>query len=182
MAFWHDARKSKDPKRQYRWVLTNDHIPSYTLKSVSKPSFTVTQSEHQFLNHTYYYPGRMQWNTVSMTLVDPVDPDAAAPVLNVIRDSGYSPAISANDRNTMSKQQATIALGEIRIEQIDADGNAVETWRLWNPFIVDAKFGDLSYDGDDLTQIELEVRYDYAYLETANESRQNSSEFFKPGS
>ena len=70
MAFWHDARKSKDPKRQYRWVLTNDHIPSYTLKSVSKPSFSVTQTEHQFLNHSYHYPGRLQWNTVSMTLVD----------------------------------------------------------------------------------------------------------------
>ena len=50
MAFWSDAAEGmKDPKRQYRWILVNDHIPSWTLKKVAKPSYTVSETSHNIL-------------------------------------------------------------------------------------------------------------------------------------
>ena len=180
MSFWHDST-GRDPKRQYRWILVNDHIPLYTLKSVSKPSFSVTQAEHRFLNHTYYYPGRVEWQTITMSLADPVGPDAAATVTNIINDSGYAPATNDQELSTMSRGAATAALGEVQIQQLDSEGNVLETWTLWNAFIVDVKYGDLDYEGDDLTAIELELRYDYAHLETTEKSSQGRTEFFKPG-
>lgn len=178
--FWHDGSRN-DPKRQYRWVLYNANIPLYTLKTVSKPSFSVSQSEHKFLNHTYYYPGRVEWNSISMSLADPVGPDAAATITNIISESGYAPARNDQELSNMSKGRATAALGEIAIVQVDSDGRAIETWKLWNPFIVDVKYGDLDYTGDDLTTIEIEVRYDYAWLETAEKSSQGNTNFFEPG-
>ena len=137
MAFWSDAREGvRDPKRQFRWVLRNNHIPVFTLKKVSKPSFTVQESTHKYINHTYYYPGRVEWNTISMTLADAVDPDGAATMVDIIKQGGYTPATS-----------------------------------------------DLDYDGDDLTDIEIELRYDWAYLETAEDSAAGGGKkFWAPGS
>jgi hypothetical protein len=171
MAFWSDG-KGHDPKRGFRFQLLNGAIPAYTIKKVSKPSFTVQESKHSFLNHTYYYPGRVEWNTVSVTLVDPVNPDAAATLASVIREGGYSPLTSPEDTlSSTSKASASSALGLIQIQQLDASGKAVETWTLHNAWIKDVKFGELSYESDDLTEIEVEFRYDHASLETANSGK-----------
>jgi len=164
MVFWSDT-KGSDPKRQYRWVLRVASIPAFVLKKVSKPSFTVTETEHKYLNHTYYYPGRVTWNTVELVLADPVDPDIASTVANIIRNSGYNPAQSTNDITTMSKRRAVESLGnQLEISQIDSDGAEVETWKLINPWIKDVKFGDLDYEGDDMTDVTIEIRYDWAEL------------------
>ena len=38
------------------------------LGGVTKPTFSVTQSQHKFLNHTFYYPGKVgEWNTVTVS-------------------------------------------------------------------------------------------------------------------
>ena len=82
-------------------------IPAYLLKKVSKPSFTISETPHKYLNHTFYYPGRVEWNTVSMTLADPVEPDAAALVMKAIHASGYSPLTeNIMDPHTMSKKKS----------------------------------------------------------------------------
>ena len=165
--FWSDGT-AKDPKRAYRWVLLNGNIPVYTLKKVAKPSFTVTEAAHKYLNHTFYYPGRVEWATVAMTLADPVAPDAASIVTKMIKDSGYSPATSADAQQTMSKKKSVEALGDLAIVQLDGDGGEVERWTLKNPWIKDVKYGELDYESDDLTNVELEIRYDYATLETSD--------------
>ena len=54
-------------------------------KSVTKPEVTIGTSEHQFLNHTFYYPGNVKWNLVTVELVDPVSPDAVANCQNPFR-------------------------------------------------------------------------------------------------
>ena len=173
MAFWSDATGG-EPKRAYRWILDVNGIQAYTIKKVSKPSFSISESEHQFLNHTYYYPGRVTWNTVSFTLVDPINPDTSAALIKKVQESGYKPASSANDRKTLNKKDSTASLGEIKIQQIGSDGSPVETWTLKNVWIKDVKFGDLDYSSDDMVEIEVEVRYDFA---TCN--RPGGPELFK---
>ena len=175
MAFWSDA-KGGEPKRAYRWILDVNGIEIYTIKKVSKPSFSISESEHQFLNHTYYYPGRVTWNTVSFTLVDPIAPDSSQNLIEKVIKSGYSPAGRATDRKTMNKKNSTEALGEIKIQQLDSDGTIVETWTLKNVWIKDVKFGDLDYSTDDMVEIEVEVRYDYATCQRGSTGK----ELFKP--
>ena len=63
----------------------------------------------------------------------------------------------------MSKGKAGQALGYVMITQFASDGTSiVEQWTLKNPFIKMVKFGDLDYENDELTQIEIEFRYDWA--------------------
>ena len=56
------------------------------------------------------------------------------------------------------------------ISQIDADGNPIETWTLINSFITEVKYGDLAYGEDDLVEMTVTMKYDWATVETTNPS------------
>ena len=189
-AFW--SSTIQDPKRGYRWLIYIGGFGADTAtwhsKKVSKPSFTITETAHTFLNHKFYYPGRVEWNTVTVTLVDPVSPDAAANTAAIIAAAGYVvPSQKPGEGNvgttTIGKSAAVSAIKNVTIVQIDSAGNALETWRLKNPWIKDVKFGDLDYEADELTMIDLEIRYDWATLETsvpsdAGSAMANTSQFW----
>jgi hypothetical protein len=173
MAFWTDATL-QDPKRGYRFLVDLGRMPNgatWYAKSVKKPSFSINAIEHKFLNHTFYYPGRLTWEQVTVTLVDPVTPDAAANTAAIIRAGGYTPPITVNDTTTISKMSSVAALNSVIITQIDSVGNSLETWRLENPWIANVEFGELSYDSDELTTITLTIRYDWAALIVPSETK-----------
>ena len=171
MAFWSDATQT-DPKRQYRFTVDlGGKIVQYAVKKADKPSFAVSEAEHKYLNHTYYYPGRVSWNAVTITLVDQgglgLGEDTASAISEIIEASGYLPHGEDGTKNvTMSKIGATTALKHVKIVQINSSGDPVETWTLVNAWINDVKYGDLAYDGDDLTEVTISLRYDWAELET----------------
>jgi len=163
MGFWTEPGTS--PKRQFRWALYMDNNPAWTLKSASQPSFEVTSVDHNFLSHRFSFPGRVQWNTVSITLVDPIDPDTSAEVLSWIRDSGYAPPVDKADFRSITKEKAVARLQGLEIQMLDGEGEPVAKWSLRNPFILNASFGDLDYTSDELTEITLEIRFDFAKYE-----------------
>ena len=101
-----------------------------------------------------------------LTLVDPVDPDMAATLSDIVVKSGYSPPTNATDLVSMSKAKSAGSLGTVIITQIDSEGNALEKWTLWNSFITELKYGDLEYGGDDLTEMSVKIRYDWARVQT----------------
>ena len=67
-----------------------------------------------------------------------------------------------------SRRNEIQALGNVVIEQLGADGQAVETWTLQRPFLKSVKFSDLDYENDDLSTIDIEFRYDWATCLTAD--------------
>ena len=162
----------KDPKRKFRFQVQMTGLSTDTLlwyaKTVSKPSFTIAAAEHKYLNHTFYYPGSITWNDVVMTLVDPVNPDAAATFSNIMQASGYAPPPNSTKLATISKSSAAGALGQVKIIQYDGDGAAVETWTLNNSFMTEVKYGDMAYGEDDLSVISVTLKYDWATVELAN--------------
>ena len=170
MAFWSTelAAGTKEPKRGFRFKIlftgmtTDGHV--WMAKTVNKPNFQVTETEHTFLNHKFYFPGRVEWQEISMTLVDPVSPNATAQLSAIIRSAGYKPAGTKDTLETISKGKSSAALGGIEIHQLDAEGNTIEIWKLINPFIKSVKYGDLSYEEDGLVELELGLRYDWAEL------------------
>jgi len=167
MPFWSDP--SGETKRAYRWTVTINSIYQWMAKSVSKPGFSISEISHRFINHTFWYPGRVEWDQCSVVLVDPVSPDAAATVMSIVEASGYTPPFEqATYWRTISKGSAVNSLSGVKIEQVDKDGFPIETWTLKNPWIKDVKFGDLSYDNDDIMTISLTLRYDWASLKTYN--------------
>ena len=181
MGFWaaaYNGADGKDPKRGFRFKVSfagvnGDQDLVWWAKKVDKPNFDVTESKHSFLDKEYYFPGRVQWQTINLTLVDPVSPnDCVAQTNAIIEQSGYKleELASSLTLETMNKKKATEALGSCEIVQLDAEGKAVETWDLKNPFIKNVKYGELSYESDDLVEIQLEIRYDWATCTVGNGS------------
>jgi hypothetical protein len=168
MTFWTEA--SVEPKRKFRWLLYLSGMPQFIVKSVKKPSFKVGSTTHQFLNYEFHYPGSVKWDPVSMVIVDPVNPDSAASLYNILETAGYviPTNYQENAPKTISKKNMVDALGtEIKIVQLDPEGTtAVETWTLKNPQIEGVEFDQLDYTSDELLNITINLKYDFATLET----------------
>jgi len=148
--------------------LNGANIPSYVAKQVDKPSFTVNETEHKYFGHSFFYPGHVTWETISLTLVDPIDPDTSQELMSILRDAGYEdPSNHPNGAlKTVSKADSVRALGGIiKLEQVAGkDNTVIETWQLYNPWIRDCKFGSLAYDSDDMVEITLTIRFDWAKI------------------
>jgi hypothetical protein len=172
MAFWTQdyGAGTKDPKRKYRFKVKISQIDNngciWWAKTVTKPNYEITESEHTFLTHKFYYPGRVSWGEVEMVLVDPVSPGAVADLNAMIQAQGYhipgEDLAEAEAFQTMSKAAGADSLGVVEIQQLDAEGTPIETWTLKNPFIKGVKYGDLDYSSDDLLEVTLTLRYDWA--------------------
>ena len=197
MPFWStnfgESAELKDPKRNFRFTVEFTGINAaqggsflWYAKSAVKPAFSVDSSEHKYLNHTFYYPGSVNWTEVSVTLVDPVDPDMTATFADILQASGYQVPTDPTKLTSISKAKSASALGSVIITQIDADGNELDKWTLMNAFVQDVKFGDgLSYGDNELTELSLALKYDWATCETANpsvatgEGTTQGTDFFK---
>ena len=168
MTFWTEA--SVEPKRKFRWLLYLSGMPQFIVKSVKKPAFKVGTTPHQFLNYEFHYPGSVKWDPVTLTIVDPVNPDSAASLYSILETAGYvvPTAYSESAPKTISKAEMVRALGnEVKIVQLNPEGNvAVETWTLKNPQIESVEFDQLDYNSDELLNITIGLKYDFATLET----------------
>ena len=173
MSFWNQA--SVEPKRQFRWLLYIAGMPQWIVKDVKKPSFNVTNTSHDFLNYKFHYPGRVDWQDISVTVVDPVQPDSAASLVSILEQSGYvlpdEYTSQAAEPRTISKKSMVDSLGgQIQLVMFGANTgtqteNVLEKWTLNNPIITSVDFGQLSYGNDELVNISIGLKYDWAYLE-----------------
>ena len=161
-----------DPKRSFRWLITfgsqNAAIQSWYAKTAQKPQYQMGETPHQFLNHEFYYPGRVTWQELTVTLVDPArENDTSLALMEALQSSGYAlPLNIQSASNTITKAGAVNAAGnQIFLDQLGSNASdIIERWTLFNPWIKNVNFGDLSYESEDMVQIELTVRYDYDTL------------------
>jgi hypothetical protein len=181
MAFWVD--QVLEPKRAFRFIVRFNGMPDaatwYATKA-SKPQTEVSETEHKYLNHNFYFPGRTTWSTVSITLVDPATPDAIGSLHQMLVEAGYIVPSNPTVLQSISKDRAVAQAGspntpgiggDIEILQLDADGNTdeanvLEKWTLRNAWVKSIKPSELSYDSEELSTIEVEIRYDWAELKT----------------
>ena len=87
----------------------------------------------------------------------------------ILAGCGYIIPGTNNVTDAITKKKAVDALKSFRIRQFSTDANnVVEEWELKNAFITNVDFGELSYESDDLTNVTLTVRYDWAELKTGD--------------
>ena len=176
MATGYWADQGIQPKRQYKWILQFSELgsqtglmslPQWIVKTASKPSFTIGDSSHSFINHTFHFPGKLTWSAVDVTMVDPISPNASEALMEAIRASGYAyPNENQGNESagvSFSKEAAVGTLGEVKLIQLgNTMAERIEEWVLHNAWIKDVNFGSLSYDTEELTNISLTLRYDWA--------------------
>ena len=171
MSFW--TENTTEPKRNFRWRVTLGGAFAnassggivWWAKTVDTPSYNVTDVTHSFFDNEYKFPGRVQWQDVNMTLVDPITPNAVQMTNEIILNSGYTIKGTqefGQNPTSITKRAANTAMGNVLIEILKGDGSPVETWTLNNPFITSVKFSTLDYTNDDMRTIDLTLKYDWA--------------------
>lgn len=168
MTFWNEH--TLDPKRSFRWTINFPklYILDVSAKSVTKPSYEVSNAEHWFINHHFNFPGRLKWNPISVKIVD-ID-DTVLKIASLSQDSllksmNYAfPATTDEAKLSITKKSAVEAVGEIKLIQFNGEGKPVESWTLINPWISKTEFGELSYEDENLVEMTMEIIYDYAVV------------------
>ena len=168
MTFWDSAKL--EPKRSFKFYVnfgSKFGLQRWMVKTIDLPSFEVSETAHTYLNYEYYFPGKVTWSEIGVTLVDPVNKDAAEAFIKGLKAGGYAPPSSNGDTlETVSKaDMVTHGLGsEMEIVQITAAGAKGEggLWKLHNPWIKKVEFGKHSYEEEGLLELTMTIKYDYA--------------------
>jgi len=163
--FWSDH--SIEPKRKFRWIMGFNGIPYWLLKKASRPTITVTEAEHVFLNYKFYFPGRVEYDEMSVTIADPLHPDASGTMMALLKAGGYDTPdlINLDQPKTITKKASVEAVGgKLFMAQLNAEGKIVEEWSFWNPWIKSVNFDEGDYESDDLINLEVTFRYDWATI------------------
>ena len=74
-----------EPKRKFRWVFAIEGIDAFLCKTAARPTINTTEQEVSYMNSTRYLAGKTKFDTVSVTLHDPIAPSAAQQVMEWIR-------------------------------------------------------------------------------------------------
>jgi hypothetical protein len=109
------------------------------------------------MNVTKYVKGKGRWQTLQITLYDPIVPSAASSVIEWVRLHHESATGRDGYQDFYKKNINFKVLGPV--------GDIVEKWTLYGTMIQDAAFGDLSFEDSSPVEITLTLRYDYAILE-----------------
>ncbi len=134
---------------------------------MDKPGISVSETEHTYLNHKFYYPGRVDWSEVSVSFVDVVGSNGAADVmLSLLNNAGYSVPTAADQDNanlhTLGKHSMNAQIGDVTITQVNAAGEDIEEWILRNAFIKSVRLSGLDYGSEDMATVDISIRYDWA--------------------
>ena len=146
-----------EPKTQNRFVFNIDGIPAYTIKAANRPTITFEEVALAHMNVKRYIKGRGEWQTMDITLYDPIVPSAAQAVMEWVRLSHES-VTGRDGYSDFYKKDCNIQL-------LGPVGDIVEEWTLKGTWITSANFGALGFDTNDPTDITVTLRYDYAILQ-----------------
>lgn len=148
-----------EPLRKNRWLLrfpADLGIQEWWLSSASRPSIKQSEKEIPFLNTSTWVVGRYTWDSIQVKLRDPIGPSASQAVMEWVRLHSESA--------TGRQGYAAGYKRDVELEMLDPTGVVVSKWILKNVMIVDAQFGDLDYSQDDIAEITMTLRFDYAIL------------------
>jgi len=217
--FWTNKGTPWEPKAQWRYrvripglsLIDNDSggddfadqyngaVNSYAwyAKTIDKPSlsFNVANDQEAGIGQMYtrrFAAGAPNWKPVTMTLIDPGEPNVSRMLLRWVRRGGYldneasnaakkdygMPKGNYSPRGLGNALQGGVdfgSLGEVIIEQLDAgikssrdfgtgqaEPQILESWRLVGAFPTDINFGKLDYSSDNFVEISVTFNYRYA--------------------
>ena len=148
--------KAFEPKMQNRFILYADGLPAYVIKGVSRPTISQDAKVLNHINVQRFVKGRSTWGAINMTLFDPIVPSSAQSVMEWVRL--HHESVTGRDG------YADFYKKDLTINLLGPVGDKVEEWILKGCMITQANFGELSFDTDDPTQVQVTVQPDLCIL------------------
>lgn len=148
-----------EPLRKNRWLLrfpADLGIQEWWLASAKRPSINQAEQEIPFLNTSTWVVGRYTWDTMQVVLRDPIGPSASQAVMEWVRL--HSESVTGRQGYAAGYKR------DVELEMLDPTGVVVSKWILKNTMVTTVDFGNLDYSQNDLADITLTMRFDYAIL------------------
>jgi hypothetical protein len=146
-----------EPKRKNRWILMVEGIDAYIVKTTARPTYATDEVEVPFVNSRRYLAGLTKFETMAVTLHDPIAPSGAQQIMEWIRLHFESVSGRAGYADFYKR--------DVQLKLLDPIGTVIELWDIKGAFITNATFGELTYEDGGLTEISLTLRYDNAVLQ-----------------
>ena len=148
-----------EPKKSNRFILSFPSslgINSWYVEKASRPSIKIDTKEIKFLNTQTYVAGFFNWESIAVTLRDPIGPSASQAVMEWVRLHAESV--------TGRMGYAAGYKKDVDLEMLDPTGVAVEKWILQGVFLTNVDFDSLSYSEDGLITVKATLRPDRCIL------------------
>ena len=146
-----------EPKRKNRWVLMIEGIDAYIIKTTQRPTITTEPVEIPFINSRRYLAGKTTFGAMAVTLHDPIAPSGAQQVMEWVRTHFESVSGRAGYADFYKR--------DIQLKMLDPVGTVVELWDIKGALILEANFGELTYEDHGAQEITLSLQYDNAVLQ-----------------
>ena len=146
-----------EPKMKNRYLMSIDGIPAYLIKTAARPSISFEEVTLDHMNVKRYVKGKAEWQTIDISLYDPVVPSGAQAVMEWVRL--HHESVTGRDGYSDFYKK------DIDFQVLGPVGDVVEQWKLKGAFITSANFNDLDFSSSEPIDIALTLRYDYAILE-----------------
>jgi hypothetical protein len=182
-----------EPKLKNRFVLYLDvqgiYIPSYLVKSATKPGFTYDNIELQYINSKTNFKGKMTWDPIEIVLYDPVAAHRFSPraANNPFVDSLSSSEEVSNDSSVliyewiMNTHSNYVEGREYALETykktliletlMPRTNIQSERWEIHGAYVSAVKWGELDLSDDSLSTCSVTIMYDYALIKDANQRK-----------
>lgn len=142
-----------EPKQTHRFVLrfpSELGIQEWVIKSTSRPKYTSNTVDIEFLNTKNYVAGKYSWDSISVTLRDPIGPSTAQAVMEWVRL--HSESVTGRQGYAASYKK------NVTLDILDPVGVPVEKWLLVNCMVTNADFGTVDYGSDGLLEITIDLQ------------------------
>ena len=147
-----------EPLQKRRFVFAIEGIDSFLVKSGKRPSTSTSTIEVPWINSTRYLAGKTKFESIDVTLHDPIAPSGAQQVMEWVRSCFESVSGRGGYADFYKR--------DIQIKMLDPVGTVVQLWDIKGAFVEKATFSELDYSDDStMTEISLTLKYDNAVLQ-----------------
>lgn len=146
-----------EPKRKNRWIFSLEGIDSFLIKTASRPSISIEEQTISYMNSKRYVAGNATFETISLTLHDPIAPSGAQQVMEWVRTHFESVSGRAGYADFYKR--------DCQLKLVDPVGTIIELWDIKGCFLTSAGFGDVSYEDSAMMEVSLTLRFDNCVLQ-----------------
>lgn len=146
-----------EPTLKNQFIMEIDGIPSYMIKTATKPSITFEEIVLDHINVKRKLKGKGDWQPIDITMFDPITPSGAQIVMEWVRLSHES-LTGRDGYSSMYKK-------DIDLYQLDPVGAKISSWKLKGAWISSFAAGDVDWAASEVVEMSVTLTYDYAILE-----------------
>ena len=146
-----------EPKKKNRWIFALEVIDSFLIKTAARPSISIESQPISYMNSKRFVAGLATFETLSLTLHDPIAPSGSQQVMEWVRTHFESVSGRAGYADFYKR--------DCQLKLVDPVGTVIELWDIKGAFLTSAGFGDVSYEDGGMMEVALTLQFDNCVLQ-----------------